>query len=556
MDKLVSFHEQKTDFSHPATGGFAVPERARVPALPGIAEPDLPRPLPSCAIMQTDAAGSRAFARIQRGTELRTKASPVCRFRTVYDVAIGPVAIAAVRFTPFVAVPPALGVPLQAGSEITLAIESTDPAVPLDEAVLAPIRVFIDTDDATRAALADALFGRTLCACVESGKQWCVLPALPFALVGLADSEALVPPDGRSGAGQRLLTEYFAFPEKFAFIDIDLQPALVRCPAGTRRLVLHAMLPDLRATAAPRLLRELTAAHLRLGCTPVVNLFSQAAQPVRIAAGRNTYALSVHRHGEAESGIYSLDAVKLLRRTAGDSAARDLRPFTALRHAPGDYYWLARRTETAGGTAHTVSFVDGEQRPLALDTGTVDVQLTCTNGTAPLALAVGRHDGDLTGDIGPDAWPLHFPLRFLRKPAAPVHAASQSGTVWRGLRTPSINAGLPALPALIDVLRLHAPAESPSARRQLAGIAGLDHRPATAWLRFPQGAAYLRGTEVRLTLDDAAFFERSLFTFAQVMDRFLAHYVPADSFIQLVVLSTSGEERVRCAPRAGTALPV
>lgn len=534
MDKLVSYRAPQADGD--CAVEETVPELAEQFALPAIFETSHPRDLPSCAIVQVDAAGSRQFARIQRGTELRTKASPACRFRTVYDVTVAPLSIAAVRFTPGVTVPPALGVPPQAGSEIAIAFESTDPAVPLDEAILAPVRVFIDTDDATRAALVDALFTRALCACVESGKQWCVLPALPFALAGLADREALLPADGRDRAGGRLSTEYFAFPEKFAFIDIDLKPALARCPAGTRRLVLHAMLPDLGATEVPRLLRDLSPAHLRLGCMPVVNLFSHAAQPLRIVAGRNTYALS------APDGcsIHSVDAVKLLRRAAGDSAMRDLRPFIALRHTAGECYWLARRTETAGGTEHTLSFVDGEQRPLALEGGTVDVQLTCTNDAAALAW----RPGELTCGT--------WRTRLLGKPAAPVHAASLRSTPWSRFRTPTIA----SLPALLDMLRLHAPPDSAAAHRQLAGVTGLEHRAVTAWLRFPQGASYLRGTEMRLTIDEAAFRECSVFTFAQVMDRLLAHYGPTESFTQLVVLSTDGEERVRCAPRAGTALPV
>ncbi len=538
MDKLVSYYEQQAG-DDCAVQDF-VRERAEEYALPAIFEPNPPGLLPSCAIMQVDAVGCRQLVRIQRGTELASKAAPVCHFRTVYDVTVAPLSIAAVRFTPGVSVPSALGVPPQAGSEITIAIESTDPATPLDEAVLAPLRVFVDADNTTRAALLDALFNRTLCACVESGKQWCLLPALPFAPAGLADSEALLPPDGRSGAGDRLLTEYFAFPEKFAFFDIDLRPALARCPAGTRRLVLHAILPDLGAANLPQLLRELTPGHLRLGCTPVVNLFSLAAQPLPLAAGRNTYALST----PDGCNIYSVDAVKLLRRTAGESAARNVRRFTSLRHAPGEYCWLARRTETAGGTEHTVSFVDGEQRPLVLDCGTVDVQLTCTNGTAPLALPIGRPDGDLTAAVSP--------VRLLRKPTAPVHAASLRSAPWPGFRTPTTA----SLPALLDMLRLHAPSDSASAHRQLAGIAGIEHRAATAWLRFAQGASYLRGTEVRLTIDETAFVGCSVCMFAHVMDRLLAQYVPADGFTQLVILSSDGQELVRCAPRPGGTLPL
>jgi type VI secretion system protein ImpG len=90
----------------------------------------------------------------------------------------------------------------------------------------------------------------------------------------------------------------------------------------------------------------------------------------------------------------------------------------------------------------------------------------------------------------------------------------------------------------------------------LAGVVGLDHHGAAAWLRFPQGAAWMHGIEVRVTIDDVAFARRGVFSFAQVMERFLAYYGQVRSFTQLVVVDEAGRELVRCAARAGTALPL
>jgi type VI secretion system protein ImpG len=90
-------------------------------------------------------------------------------------------------------------------------------------------------------------------------------------------------------------------------------------------------------------------------------------------------------------------------------------------------------------------------------------------------------------------------------------------------------------------------------RRQIAGVVGLDHAEATAWIRHKRGSSLAHGTEVRLTIDEEAFVGAGLHLFAQVVDRFFALYVQMNSFVELVILShQSGEELFRCKPRSGS----
>jgi len=63
---------------------------------------------------------------------------------------------------------------------------------------------------------------------------------------------------------------------------------------------------------------------------------------------------------------------------------------------------------------------------------------------------------------------------------------------------------------------------------------------------------FVRGTEVRLTVDEAGFVGSGLRLFAQVMDHFFALYVHANSFTQLKILSArTREELVVCPRRSG-----
>jgi len=515
------------------------------------------RPLPSCSVAQVD-FGQRDIATatatiVPRGTAMKALAAPDCRFRTAYDVTIAPVAIVEARFVPGIDVPAALGVPLQAGCELRIGLASTGAGLALRDCGVASLRVYVDGGGPLRAALLDAIFTRALCACVEAGKQWRMLPAPPCRAVGHDERDALLATDNASTSGLRLLTEYFAFPDKFDFFDIDITALLNGCPADARQAVLHLVLPDLRDTAVPRLLRALGAGHLRLGCTPIVNLFEEAPAPIRVTVPQRGCELTAN--GE-DRDLYSIDAVRLQYRRNGSSVSVDLAPFHSLQRTQDQQYWLARTVETILGTEQTLSFVDADQAPLDIEEGYAHVRLTCTNGSAPMSIQRGRKDGDLTCEHAAGG----YPIRMLRQPTQPGRAATQRGAHWKVIAALSPNYHRltnDGLPELLATLRLHAPPNSAIARRQLAGIVGLAHHATAAWLTFAQGASYLHGVEIHVTVDEEAFGERSLHAFAQVLDRFFAYYVHSTSFTRLVILSAAtGQERLRCAPRAGTVLPI
>ena len=68
-------------------------------------------------------------------------------------------------------------------------------------------------------------------------------------------------------------------------------------------------------------------------------------------------------------------------------------------------------------------------------------------------------------------------------------------------------------------------------------------------------ACFIRGQEVRLTIDESSFAGSGLDVFTRCIDRFLGLYVSLNSFIQLVVVSKrTGEELIRCAPRNGESI--
>lgn len=532
-------------------------------ALLGMLYPHLLRPIPSCSIARIDTSGARANAVssvsvLPRGAALKAmgQGAVVCHFRTVYDTVVAPVHISA-GFEPYPHTPPTLSLPPDAGAAIRIRIACSTGARSLAALALPTLRVYIDGEASLRAALRDAIFLHTACVCVEAHGHWRMLERLPLQAAGYAEEEALLPAARSEHGAYRLLSEYFAFPEKFDFIDIDLAALTAAAPEGSTELTLRLLLRDVRPdTPEARILRTLGADNLLLGCTPIVNLFPQPATPIRITHTCSSYPLLVDEMPGHACDIYSIDSVQMVRKTEGGSSVTEFFPWYSLRHGASDsrkgHYWLMQREDLmSAGHEHTLTLVDRDFTPLHSDDGTASVHLTCTNRNLPHGLPYGRAGGDLTTEspIG------SYPLRMLRRPTLSQRLSSDGSRQWGLIAHLALNhrsltqEGLPALAAM---LRLYAQQDSMVAQRMIDGVTALSHRPATAWIRQAQGNAYLRGVEVRVSLDEEAYAGTGIHAFAQILDQLFALHVHLNSFTRLVVLShISGKELLRCPPRNG-----
>ena len=521
------------------------------------------RPFPSCAIVRflpaTRSAGSGTKT-VPRGTILES--APVrgvnCKFQTAYDVAPSPAVITAAWFDAVVRAPSSTRLPPRVAASIGIEFES---AVPL-LAKTSPLRVYLDGDASFCATLRDALFMRTASAHVQAGADgtWTPLSEIPITPVGFADDDALIPFDARSHRAYRMLVEYFAFPEKFNFFDIDLATLCARLPADCTRFILHLGLAGIPpGSDQARTLTGLSAQSLIPGCTPVVNLFKQPGVPIGYSQQTAEYSVLAHPTHAAAYEVYSVERVHMVQKRSKHIAPAEFRPFYALRHGESDArkgrYWLLRHDDTLAATSpgheKVISLVDVDGAPLAIEKMTLSIDLTCTNRDLPCLLKSGSAGGDLSipGATKGAA------IRFLRGPTRPHRLSNDQGAHWRLISHLTRNhhaLAAEGADGLRDMLALYDFTGSAVSRRQIAGIVGQEHAEATAWLRHKRGASLAHGTEVRLTIDEEAFVGAGLYLFIQIMDQFFALYVQTSSFIELVILSQqSGAELFRCKPRSG-----
>jgi type VI secretion system protein ImpG len=566
------------------------------------------RPFPSCSIARVDHSAGHdrdGILRVPRGTIMHSL--PVrgvkCRFASAYDVVVAPIALTAARFDAIIDAPATVRLADGAGAAIHFVIECTSPLLDLHKPPMPALRLFVDGEPSFRAALFDALFLRQAGAWVEwtdgAGQEsgrWHQLARLPLQAAGYAEQEALIPYSQRSHPAFRLLTEYFSFPEKFHFIDIDLAALAAVLPPGCRRCTLHLPLRALRSDSnAARLLSPLSAKHLLDGCTPVVNLFAKSGVPVRLTQTGSDYPVLADATHAFGYEVHTITSARLVRH--GGDAGTAFYPLYAARHddgapdvgvaaaaAPGAghgagpsahrpgrrHYWLARRDENVAaispGHEMRITLVDGKaageaekDAPAAgayaniYAGATLALELLCTNRDLPASLRYGLPNGDLLSDVVPDG----LVIRFLRKPSAPQRFASGAGAHWRLITHLSLNySGLTdaGVEEFRKMLCLYDLAQSAISQRQINGIVGLEHGMTRAWMPGVPFATLMPGVRIRLRIDEQAFVGSGLFVFAQVMERYFGLNSQLNCFTQLDIVShKTGEELIRCPARTAQA---
>ena len=526
------------------------------------------RSFPSCAIVQLDFKSHEAelpdiATLIPRGTLL--KSPPVrgvrCKFRTASDIVVAPIAIEDVRFVSIINAPTSIRLNADAGSSIDITFGKHGRA-DLAGISLTKLRLFLDAEPTLAASLRDVLFRRVGAAYVSfaGGGHWLALDAVPVQPAGFAEAESLIPFSARSHPAYRLLTEYFAYPEKFNFIDImwrgiaDLIPE--KCDGFTLHLVVNQV-PH--GANLAQILGKLSAKNLLPHCAPVVNLFKRSSAPVDIRHTSADYALLADSARPEAYEIYGIESATLITDVSRRDGAQEVKPFYSMRHGDGpqsSHYWVLRRDEVTAelspGHEMRISLVLADFHPLLAKSQTLSAELLCSNRELPHQLDTGR----LAGDLEMDGLFTRTPIRLLRRPSKPCRFNATDGAHWRLISHLTLNhrsLSSAGLDEFREMLTLYNLSGGNSPQRQIQGIVELGYRKVMAWIPGVPSAALMPGIEVRLTVDEDAFVGAGVHLFAQVLDHFFGLYSQINVFSQLVVLSKrSGEEIVRCKPRSGT----
>jgi type VI secretion system protein ImpG len=510
-------------------------------ALLSVLYPHYLAPVPSAAIVRfTPRPDARVPYKVPRGTPVET--DPVrgepCRFRTTADATLWPVAIEATRLTGLPLAAPAHPATKGARSSLRIVLRTLDPEQSMAELGLDRIRVYLDAPPAQSLALYELMSAHLVGAAAADGPnddRPTMLPPDMLRPAGFAPEEALYPWSARSFSGFRLLTEYFALPEKFLFFDLEGLDARSLVQDGNRLelfLYFDVSLPDLE--------RGLQPDCLTLGCAPMVNLFPRACEPVRLDYRRTEYPLVPDNRRPDALEIWSVEDVTELR---DDGGVRPWRPFyrraaplAQEEAAPAGFYALARRASVdMPGTDLFIAPFDPDFSADAPADGVLSIDALCSNRDLPGELPFG--DGAPRLRLPEGAGALSG-VMCLTPPHRSLRAPAREHRSWRlithlALGHVSLVGGEDAARTLREVLKLYDLRDTAETRAAIAALTEVDSTPATARVPGARPGSFCRGLDVRLTFDAQAWRGGGLYLLAAVLSRFLALHAGVNSFVRL-----------------------
>lgn len=510
-------------------------------ALLGVLYPHLVAPVPSMAVAQflvdPDQARASTGFTLPDETPLFAEATDglTCRFRTAYPVELWPIEVAEATIQAPAAFP-FLDRRSDVGAVLRLTLRAQGK---LTFADIAPRRLRLHLSGAAAGVLYEAMLNEARGVALRPAGAPASLRELPagcLRAVGFAPDEDVLPWPRHAHQGYRLIQEYFVFPEKYLFVDVEgLGDGTTAGLGDGKEVDLLILLGN-----PPRRSVTVDRSAFRLNCAPIVNLFRKTSEPVRLDQTQVEYRLPPDSYRERSTEIHSI--LKLSASSAFEDDSRVFQPFYSFDHdsqrADARAFWLARRQPTGRadlpGTDLMLSFLDLDFKPTRPPAQVVFAHTLCTNrGVAEQMPAGARME------IEVDA-PLQG-IVCLTKPTRQAAPPLGGQTLWRLVSHLSLNQlsldGEAGLAALREILRLYAVFDDATVTGQVAGLSGLSSGPVVRRIGGEAWRGFCRGTEIRLELDEERFVGSHPFLLASVLNRFFGLYAAVNSFTQLVLTS-------------------
>ncbi|NJM84062.1 MAG: type VI secretion system baseplate subunit TssF [Tabrizicola sp.] len=490
---------------------------------------------------------------VPRGTRLvaafREGISTRATYTTAQDVALWPIRIEAVDYLQDRGALAAAGVPsrdlarAEAGLRITLARSGpgTLAELSLDR---------LDIHLAAGGPVFDAIFGRTVAVRARPGKPLGPYqPVLGPQMIGIADSEALLPRVRQSFEGYRLMREYFLMPDRFHYLRLSgLQQVIRNCQTGPLEIVLILSEPRPALAGA-------TPDTFRLFATPVVNLFEKECNAVDIDPRTSAHVVHPDRTRPRDFEIYRLIRVEDADTDGAEAALKPLYSAEQKRGS-GIVYTTERRPRRPGedeirrGQMRTSYpgddlFVSVVRPGAKAGTPTVkrlDIRAICTNRDLPILDDMPR----LTLESGEPVAQVEL-LGAMRRPRGSLAATlptrmaggetALDALTWRLVGQLSLNylslaeesREAEPLRAMLD---LYADRGDPAHARHAQSIRQVSTRKVMERLGIPGPVCFGQGIEIALSVDEGPLTGASVLLLSALLNQLFARHAGINSFVR------------------------
>lgn len=508
-------------------------------------------PIPSSAIVHFKPSKDLALAyQIPRYTQLETdpQQGPVCKFRTAYTTVVWPIHVAAVKLQAHLLSAPSLLEQLSATQVLQITLRTNNEKINFNDLAITTLRFYLN------GVIADMhqLYERLLCdvSAIAVGMNrhhseevtW--LPQDSLQPVGFSEQETLLPQTDRILSSSRLLTEFFVLPEKFLFFDLNHLSDLTYKPDTTElNIYIYLKRP------ITQLSKPLQLGNLQLGCTPVINLFTQQAEPIQLDYTQAEFNVVADAR-RPDIQVHSIENV-----TANSVYGSKIpyQPYYGITHNNNQIiggFWQShwRDEDEGNGQRLTLSISENQTLETYAD-WTLALKTTASNGTLPQELYFQNKP-----------WRLHAGTELISEikwftPPTNYHIHTSQDRNWELISHLSLNylTLTDNGKALQELLALYDVADSASNQLQIAGIVGVKVQHTARRVMVEGLSAVCQGLQIQIDIQESYYPGQSAYLFGSVLLHILSRYASINSFTQLIITSQHfTKELYRWEPRTGT----
>lgn len=501
--------------------------------------PQFIAPLPSYAISKFDLADDTGKLtgrfRVPEGTQLYVhgNSGEICRFQTSMSLDLYPLTLKSVDIVSTLDLPKRLG-KFETQRVLRLHVRST--AGPLNTLDLQKLRFHIAGSPILQNKLYEAIFLGDPQVGVSYGPldepvRFSRAQGDLVTPVGFAEEESVMPYPSHGHPGFRLLQEYFAYPQKFMFFDVEASGF----GSNQKEAVFYISLHDTVSLEN----KDVDTSIIQLGCVPIVNLFRKISEPLRIDHKAVEYRLYGDHRRDSTTEIHSIQRV--MGTQEGERDPIEFAPYFSYTHGEDDRdqgrFWHARRAFSADpkrpGNDTYLSFVDAEFKISSPASVSVYAEVLCTNRSLAQSMTAGT---ELQSDVSMPVKRIYC----LDRPTPQRYMNHETLSQWRlishlSLGHLSLMDNGVSLNMLRELLTQYGDFGDGNVIPEIAMVQDFQATRVTRRFGYEAWRGFAQGTKFTLTFSENISRDTNSFLFAHVLNHVLPQFASINSFTELDV---------------------